>query len=201
MASEWNGLAIATLAVAAVTPVTVAVVGFYLARASQRLEHLQWANQTVITRRLDIFGEVGPWLNRLLCFATFVGRWKEISPLEAIDLKRKLDESMYSNRLLFSDELFDAYRDFMAAQFAMYATTGADAHVRAPIDSQWGDRRKQDWWTPQMEGLFSVDKVGSMDDIQAAYERLAERFRDDLYVTHEHKLLSASPSGGSGAGG
>jgi len=191
MASEWNGLAIATLAVAAVTPLTVAAVGYYFARASQRLEHVQWANQTVITRRLDIFGQVAPWLNQLLCFATFVGRWKEIHPLEAIGLKRKLDETMYANRLLFSDGLFEAYRAFMTALFAMYATVGADAHLRAPIDSQWGDRRDLSWWTKEMEVLFSVDKTSSTDDIQAAYEVLAERFRDDLYVLHEQKLLPA----------
>lgn len=191
MASDWNSLQVATLAVAALTPVTVAAVGFYFARASQRLEHVQWANQTVITRRLEIFGQVGPWLNQLLCFATFVGRWKEIKPIEAIGLKRKLDETMYANRLLFSDALFDAYREFMATLFAMYASTGADAHLRAPIDSKWGDRRKLPWWTAGMEILFSVDNPGSMDDIQAAYEVLTERFRDDLYVTHEHKLLPA----------
>ena len=191
MASDWNSLQVATLAVAALTPVTVAAVGFYFARASQRLEHVQWANQTVITRRLEIFSQVAPWLNQLLCFATFVGRWKETKPIEAIGLKRQLDETMYANRLLFSDELFEAYREFMATQFAMYATTGADAHLRAPIDSKWGDRRKLPWWTEGMEILFSVDNPASMDDIQAAYEVLTERFRDDLYVTHEHKLLPA----------
>jgi hypothetical protein len=191
MASQWNSLQVATLAVAVVTPLTVAAVGFYFARASQRLENVQWANQTVITRRLDIFGQVGPWLNQLLCFATFVGRWKEIPPLEAIGLKRKLDETMYANRLLFSDELFEAYREFMAALFAMYATTGADAHLRAPVESKWGDRRKLPWWTERMEVLFSADNPGSMDDIQSAYVLLTERFRDDLYVIHEHKLLSA----------
>jgi hypothetical protein len=191
MASEWNGLAIATLAVAAVTPLTVAAVGYYFARASQRLEHVQWANQTVITRRLEIFSQVAPWLNQLLCFATFVGRWKEIQPLEAIGLKRKLDEAMYANRLLFSDGLFDAYREFMAAMFAMYATVGADAHLRAPIDSQWGDRRGLGWWEKEMEILFSVDQAGTIDEIQAAYEVLTERFRDDLYVLREQKLLAA----------
>jgi hypothetical protein len=191
MASDWNSLQIATLAIATLTPLTVAAVGYYFARASQRLEHLQWANQTVITRRLDVFSQVAPWLNQLLCFATFVGRWKEIQPLEAIGLKRKLDETMYANRLLFSDELFEAYREFMAALFAMYATVGADAHLRAPIDSRWGDRRELTWWNKEMEILFSVDKAGSTDEIQAAYEALTERFRDDLYVTHERKLLTA----------
>jgi len=42
-----------------------------------------------------------------------------------------------------------------------------------------------------MELLFSVDNAGTMDDIQAAYQVLTERFRDDLYVLHEQKLLPA----------
>jgi hypothetical protein len=163
-----------------------------VARAGRRLERVQWANQTVITRRLDIFGEVAPKLNRLLCFATFVGGWKEIQPLLAIELKREADVIMYANRVLFSNELFEAYREFMATLFEMYAVTGADALLRAPIDSKWGDRRKLRWWNPHMESLFSKDKPGSMDDIQAAYERLGERFRADLYVTHDRALLSAS---------
>ncbi len=191
MASSWNSVQIATLAVAALTPLTVAGLGVFVARASRRLERVQWANQTVITRRLEIFGQVALKLNQLLCFATFVGGWKEIQPLAAIGLKRQIDETMYANRVLFSDELFEAYRVFMAALFAMYATTGADAHLRAPIDSQWGDRRNLPWWEDTMTGLFSVDKPGSMDEIQAAYERLSQRFRADLYVTHERTLLTA----------
>ena len=191
MASPWNTLQVATLAVATLTPLTVAAVGFYFARAGQRLEHTQWANQTVVTRRLEIFSQVAPWLNQLLCFATFVGRWKEIQPGQAIGLKRDLDETMYANRLLFSDDLFEAYRDFIAALFAMYATTGADALLRAPIDSKWGDRRDLPWWEQPMENLFSAGNASSTEEIQAAYDQLAEQFREDLFVTHEHKLTHA----------
>jgi hypothetical protein len=191
MASPWNSLQVATLAVAALTPLTVAGLGVLLARASRRLERVQWANQTVITRRLEIFDKVAPKLNQLLCFAMFVGGWKETTPLTAIGLKREIDESMYANRVLFSDELFGAYREFMAALFAMYATTGADALVRAPIDSEWGDRRRLPWWEPAMEGLFSTDKASTTDEIQTAYERLSQRFRADLYVTHEQTVLTS----------
>jgi hypothetical protein len=188
----WNSVQVWTLVVDALTPITVAGLGVFVARAGKRLERVQWANQTVITRRLDIFGEVAPKLNRLLCFATFVGGWKEIEPRQAIGLKREIDETMYANRVLFSNELFEAYREFMAALFAMYATTDADAHLRAPIASKWGDRRNMRWWSTPMAGLFSADQAGDMDEIQAAYERLGERFRADLYVTHDRALLSAS---------
>jgi hypothetical protein len=187
----WTGYEFATLAVTALTPITVAGLGFFIARTGRRLERVEWANQTVITRRLEIFGEVAPKLNRLLCFATFVGCWKELTPLAAIELKRETDEIMYANRVLFSNELFEAYREFMAALFAMYATTGADALLRAPIDSKWGDRRKLHGWHPRMESLFSTKNPGTMDEIQAAYERLGERFRTDLYVTHDRALLSS----------
>jgi hypothetical protein len=187
----WTGYEYATVAVTALTPITVAGLGFFVARTGRRLERVQWANQTVVTRRLEIFGQVAPKLNQLLCFATFVGGWKEIDPLKAIGLKREIDETMYASRVLFSDALFAAYQDFMAALFAMYATTDADAHVRAPVASKWGDRRNMTWWHDSMASLFSTGQAGDMDEIQAAYIKLGERFRDDLYVTHQRMLLNA----------
>ena len=194
MPSSWTSLQIATLAVAALTPITVAGLGVLFARTSRRIEQVQWANQTVVTRRLDIFAQLAPGLNQLLCFATFVGGWKEIQPRQAIGIKRQLDETMYANRVLFSGQLFAAYHQFMTALFAMYATTDADAHLRAPIESQWGNRRKMPWWDDSMTSLFSTDNLASIDDIQAAYDQLAQRFRADLYVTRQARpLLPTQP--------
>src|SRR5215467_3048270 len=101
MAASWNSVQIVTLIVSALTPITVVVLGVVFARASRRIEQVQWANQTVVTRRLDIFDKLVPGLNQLLCFATFVGVWKEIDPRKAIAIKRELDETMYANKVLF----------------------------------------------------------------------------------------------------
>jgi hypothetical protein len=195
MAASWTSLQIATLAVAALTPITVAGLGVLVARTSRRIEQVQWANQTVVTRRLDIFSQLAPGLNQLLCFATFVGGWKEIQPRQAIAIKRSLDEAMYANRVLFSGQLFAAYHQFMATLFAMYATTDADAHLRAPIESRWGNRRNMPWWDEDsMVALFSAGNPASIDDIQAAYDQLAQRFRADLYVTRQAQpLLPTQP--------
>jgi hypothetical protein len=191
---SWTSLEIVTLIVEALTPIAVVGLGVVFARTSRRMEQVQWANQTLVTRRMDIFAQLAPGLNQLLCFATFVGGWKEIRPSQAIAIKRKLDETMYANKLLFSDELFTAYHDFMATLFAMWATTDADAHLRAPIKSDWGgDRRHLPWWEEEsMAGLFSASKPASTDDIQAAYDALAERFRADLYVTSQTRPLLTS---------
>lgn len=113
MTAEWTGVQVATLAVAALTPVTVVGLGVLVAMAGRRIEQVQWGNQTVVTQRLAIFTQLAPGLNRLLCFATFVGGWKEIQARDVIALKRQLDETMYANRVLFSDELFAAYHRYM----------------------------------------------------------------------------------------
>jgi hypothetical protein len=192
MADSWNSVQIVTIIVDAATPVTVAVLGVIFARASRKIEQVQWANQTVVTRRLDVYDKLAPGLNQLLCFATFVGSWKEIDPRRAIEIKRGLDETMYANKVLFSDGLFTAYHHFMSVLFDMFGTTGADAKVRAPIMSEWGSRRDLPWWDDTMTARFTEEAVG-LDDIQAAYAALGEQFRTDLYVTHQARPLLTTP--------
>ena len=172
------------------------MIGLVVARTGRRLEAVQWTNQTVVQYRLKIFEKVAPMLNQLLCFGTFVGTWKEITPAEVMGIKRQVDEIMYSNRLLFSNELFNTYRRFMLVMFSMYATKGADALVRAPIESKWGSRRHQEWWEDSMTRLFAAEvEKSSLDQIQSAYEELASRFRADLYITNIGRpILADAPS-------
>ena len=193
MAGSWNSVQIVTLVVDALTPITVVVLGVLFTRASRRIEQVQWANQTVVTHRLNVFDKLAPGLNQLLCFATFVGGWKEIDPRKAIAIKRELDQIMYANKVLFSDELFAAYHRFMTVLFAMFAATGAAARVRAPIESKWGNRRELTWWNDVMGVLFTDDAVG-LEEIQAAYEELSQQFRADLYVTRQALPLLATQS-------
>lgn len=194
MADSWNSVQIVTLVVDALTPITVVVLGVLFARASRRIEQVQWGNQTVVTHRLEIFAQLAPGLNQLLCFGTFVGGWKEINPGKAIEIKRRLDETMYANRVLFSDELFAAYQRFMSTLFAMFATTDADALLRAPVTHRLGDRRNLTWWNENMTRLFSAGDTAAVDEIQKAYEALGRQFRADLNVTGQARpLLSTQP--------
>lgn len=187
-----TGVDVAMVAVNALTPLAVVVVGYVLNRRLRRIEQVRWANQTVISRRLEIFTEVAPKLNRLLCFGTFVGRWKEVTPAQAIVLKRELDESMFANRILFSDRLFVAYEEFMRTLFDMYASADADAPLRVPITAVLGDRRNLSWWEDTTPAYFTTDNPASLGEIQRAYDALGQRFRADLYViqTSDPVLIS-----------
>jgi hypothetical protein len=191
----WSSLEVAKLVVAVLTPITVVGLGFFLDRRLRRVEAVQWANQTVVTRRTEIFSMVAPKLNQLLCFATFVGRWKEITPHQAVLVKRELDETMFANRVLFSDELFAAYEAFMATLFDMFASTDGDARLLSPISSGLGSRRNLDWWQEEMATRFNTDRPTSAGVVRQAYEVLGQRWRADLYVTHTSEpLLIVSPS-------
>lgn len=176
-------LEILKLTVSVVTALAVVVVGYFLTRATQRVEAVQWASQTVIERRLEIFSEVAPRLNRLLCFALFIGTWKDLTPHDATRLKRETDEIMHVNRFLFSGELFEAYVVFTETLFAHFSRTDRDAPIRADIANRLGDRRKLPWWTPELERCFATPPNPSADEVRSAYDALGEAFRRDVYVT------------------
>jgi hypothetical protein len=79
----------------------------------------------------------------------------------------------------------------MTVLFDMFGTTGADAKVRAPIESKWGSRRDLSWWNDGMSAQFTGEPV-SLEDIQKAYDALGEQFRANLYVTRQARPLLAS---------
>jgi hypothetical protein len=190
MANEWTSLEITQLVVDALMPMALLGLGLLVARNTRRLDALRHANQTVVARRLEVFVEVAPKLNKLLCFMAFVGRWKDITPTEALTLKREVDETMFTNRLLFSDELFAEYQRLMTRFFAMYATVDGDALIRARISSDLGDRRHRPWWSPAMAAMFARDDICEPADAQRAYTELSAAFREDLYVTDLSRPLS-----------
>jgi hypothetical protein len=181
----WTSLEVVKLALSALIPIAVIGVGYIVSRATSRLESVQWANQTVIQRRLDTFQQVAPKLNRLLCFAVFVGSWKETAPADAIRLKREIDEIIYVDRVLFSPEVFHAYLIFTRTVFELYARIGDDAPLRVAISSPLGNRRNLGWWDESMEREFSISDIPSFDEVQAAHDALSERFRRDLYITRQ----------------
>jgi hypothetical protein len=182
-ASSPMWLEILKLAVSVATALAVVVVGYYLTSATKRVEAMQWASQTVIERRLEIFSVVAPKLNRLLCFALFIGTWKDLTPHDVIRLKREADETMHVNRFLFSDELFATYVGFMDTLFAHFSRTDCDAPIRADIANRLGDRRKLPWWNPQLTSCFADPPHPTAADLRSSYDALGEAFRRDLYVT------------------
>jgi hypothetical protein len=115
------------------TPVVVAGLAYTLTRNQSRSEVL-------LRARLDYYRTLAPDLNRLMCYMTFIGGWRDISPEEIVGVKRRLDETFYCAAPLFSSDALSAYENLMNQTFSTFGLWGQDARI---ISSAY--RRKQ-WW-------------------------------------------------------
>jgi len=193
IASAWNSLEVAKLLVSVLTPLLLVGIGYLINQAGRRvqesqmanqrlLEDAQWGNRKLIERRLDLYGDMAPRLNDLLCFFTFVGDFKEIAPDDAVAIKRQLDKAFYVNRFLFSDSFSALYGRFMSACFRTFTGSGRNALLRSRPGEQARERGlssiPEDW-----QGMFvDEDDAADMVTIRSAYEELMTGFANEIGV-------------------
>ena len=118
-------LEIAKLLVGALTPIVVAVPGYWLNRRLKSLESAQWAQQKIVERRIQAYDELAPALNKLFCFFGYVGGWKEIEPPTMIALKRTLDERAHISAPLFDRDFLKVYNELLERCFTTFGGWGA----------------------------------------------------------------------------
>ena len=172
--SPWNSLEIAKLLIAALIPISIFLVGHNLERSSARSQ-----------QAIKIYNEVGPKLNSLLAYYTYVGKWKEMSPLQVIKLKRDLDAAMHTNRPMLSENLFKEYNKFMNTLFHTYQEWGKDAK----LNTGWIKRKpafevsnKGKTWSSEWNERFSGEDFSPtrMKNARSTYAALMARFADEL---------------------
>jgi hypothetical protein len=193
-ASTWNSLEAAKLAVAALTPLVVAFLGFLLARANNRAHELamqkaklaeqtEWANRRAVERLVELHREMAPVLNDIYCFFRLRGRFRDISPPKLIGLKRDLDRSFFANEQLFSDRLRATYKAFMKECFLEGATPASDALLKATLSRQVSERGGPDQWNRDWDRLFVPQEklpANPSREQEVKYEEVMKAFAADL---------------------
>jgi hypothetical protein len=186
MAPTWNSLEIAKLVVAALTPIAVAVLGWWISRRLKRLEHLQWASQKAIEKRLAVYSKLAPALNELFCYFDFIGDWKMKDPVAVLAVKRKADKLFHVNAALFSSRFQTGYKVFIdlcfvpgpLEEFHTSATLRADMNIRKEMF-----RKRGADWNPKWREYFApAEKVTSREEIRAGYHAVMSSFASELGV-------------------
>jgi hypothetical protein len=178
--SQWANLA--TIVGSLLTPLTVAFVGVMFARRQSRSDQLQKV-------RLDYYQELSPDLNRLMCYMTYIGTWRDDSPVEVVQLKRKLDARFASAIPLFSPEVSAAYTNMMRLTFATFGLWGHDARILTS-----GYRRRRAWqridqsWQSDWDERFALGDSEtisgeSLADYRDAYDALISAMVHDLSLS------------------
>ncbi len=192
LASDWNSLEVAKLLVSSLTPILVIAIGLGINRSLKRLEQIQWKNQKVIEKRLSVFEELAPYLNDLLCYFTFVGCWKDLTPVEVVKLKRRIDRTVHVNAPLFSTEFLDRYYDFINLCYGTYSGWGQDAKLRT-----LADRRRESagtTWNEKWTDCFAeVNDCSDPRIVKSSYIALMTCFSKELGVGLDQSHI---PSGG-----
>ncbi|WIB64613.1 MULTISPECIES: hypothetical protein [unclassified Curtobacterium] len=184
----------------ALTPILVAVLGIVITKRQSR-------NSELLRLRVDYYQQLVPNLNRLMCYVTFIGSWRDDAPPDIVALKRHLDSDFYCAAPLFSRAVSAAYENLMSRSFSTFGAWGSDAKI---ISSSY--RRSQAWcrqdigWQPGWEQHFTLaphDHIGVdvLDGYRKAYDELLARLVDDLrisrtrqnYTTARVSLNATSP--------
>ena len=184
----WNSLEIVKLLVGVLTPLSVAVFGWWISRRLKVFEHLQWANQRVVEKRLRVYEELVPLLNDLLCYFTYVGSWKSREPAEIIASKRRLDRIAYVNAPLLPQDFLKQYNAFISLCFHTYSGWGQDAKLRTK-----SQRRKEalaDAWQDSWADCFACDEdCTEPAELQNAYHDLVAYLARELGVGVQAKAV------------
>lgn len=164
----WNSLEIAKLLVGVLTPVVVGGMGFWINSRLKQIEHFRWANQKVIEQRLTVFKVLSNPLNDLLCYFTYIGQWKEMTPPDIVKLKRELDKIAYVNAPLFPEGFLKCHNAFMTLCYDTHQGWGIDAHLRTLTDRRKGAAGQE--WNASWDEYFSLpERCPKHSEILEAY--------------------------------
>jgi hypothetical protein len=218
--SPWNSLEVVKLFVGVLSPAALLVFGLWLNRQLKRFELLQWSSQKVrswaelsgqdaktlpfwqarhrlrpmsekvIERRLAVFQELAPLLNDLLCYFTYIGCWKELTPLEVVKLKRRIDKSVYVNAPLFPSSFIVRYNALIHECYSMFTGWGEDAKLRTQRQ-----RRKQaagSSWDQAWDACFVPENEATEPKrIREVYSEFMSYFAQELGVGVQAETVPA----------
>lgn len=170
---------------AIITPLVLAGIGYMISRSLKRIEARQWRSQGLITARLAYYDDIVVPLNDLMCFFTFIGRWKELAPPDIVAIKRALDRRFYTAVPLFSKESEDAYEAFMKCCFEHYGGWGADAKLRTGYGRRKGNTGP---WKDEWDAMFTLAPGEAITEeqllnIRDLYDRIVAQLVKDIQLT------------------
>jgi hypothetical protein len=157
-----------------ITPVVVLFLGIKVNRILKKQENIFWTNQKILEKRIEIYDNVIFMLNDIYCFHCYIGNWKELSPVEIIEDKRKLDKIMNSYAPLFKNELLDDYNAFIEECFTTFSGWGNDAQIK----SLYAKREKYNkTWEKTWSKMFNCENINTDNDENQSIIKKRERYK------------------------
>jgi hypothetical protein len=189
MPNPWNSLEVGKMIISALTPIIVAILAFRFNRLIKKREKIQWTNQKVLEKRIEIYDTIVPGLNDILCYYAFIGNWKELTPINIVETKRFLDKKVNIYAPLFSLGLLSEYNNYIDLCFESFTGWGNDAKIkslyirRKECQSNWQDEWDEYFSSEYIDTLTDDDKiVEDITNIRNQYLYLLEILKSNLDI-------------------
>ncbi|MFN8239428.1 MAG: hypothetical protein U0X39_01595 [Bacteroidales bacterium] len=179
VSNPWNSLEVVKICVALLTPILIFGVGLYINKSLILIEHNQWRNQKLIEKRIDVYDDLMPDLNDLLCYFAHMGNWKKFTPEYIVGLKRAIDRKVHLAAPLFADDFFAACTEFIGLCYETYTGGVNDAKLRISPDdwkTAFGDEWKLEWNVHFSE----KSKFTNTEKIRDAYSLIVKIFAREM---------------------
>ena len=173
----WNSLKIVIILIAALAPFIIAIQALRFKRIKKSLINEHQTNQRLVEKRIEIYEQIGPKLNDILCFYSYNGNWNELSPIAIMKLKKELDKEININTPLFSDDLSEKYNSFMQVCFVSFSGWEHEEKIKSLYTLRQDNN--PDWnddWIPYFDTNNVVDGI----QVKERYDELMACFKKEL---------------------
>lgn len=136
----------------ALVPALLAIGGVILHRYTKTIDHRLDVERESVARSSLRFEELSTLINDIYCFTVVVGHYRDISPADAIESKRRLEHVMFSTLPMWKDSMVQAARDFIDACYVTKRGPGMPLLLGSDIVRQKQERH--DSWKSSWDELF-----------------------------------------------
>ena len=137
--------------ISAFMPLLVIVLtGFWVNKRLEKIKSRLQLDHSIIEKRAAIYASVQDEINTIYSYILRVGDWKEYTPTDILECKRKVDKTSHSTQPYWSKEAFEAYQQFIKVSFKAYRGHGKDAGIIAKVERY----QRLDNWKPSFSESF-----------------------------------------------
>lgn len=176
---DFSIIEIIKLIVSATTSIVIVIIGLSINKRLKVFEHKQWKNQKLIEKRLEIYSELAPMYNDLLCYYIFVGNWKELSPDNIIKHKRIIDKKINLATPLFNKEFIAECNRFVSICYKSYNGWGQDAKLRTTLEKRV-EYFSGEWDNKWNSFFCDKNDCSNKEDIILAYNLIMRLFSKEI---------------------
>lgn len=175
----WESLKIAVIAIAVLSPVIIVFLIIRFNRMKNHLINEYQSIQRLVQKRIEIYERIGPILNDILCFFSYTGNWKELTPIDIMRLKRELDKEMNINKPLFSEDLSKKYNAFMQLCFVSHSGWEHEEKIKSLYELR---QERDPNWLDDYIPYFDTNNVVEGIKVKERFDDLMACFRKEISV-------------------